>query len=142
MWLACGATSNVAFNFTITAYDAFNNIATDYTGTVHFTSTDSDLGTVLPANYSFLAGDLGTRLTSATLQTVGNQTISATDTVTSSITGTSNTITVAPNSLLGQVAASDADFKHIDGFDVLFGKGSTNSVNKLKNTIPERSITC
>ena len=72
----------------------------------------------------------------AKLQTVGNQTIKATDTVTASITGTSNTIAVAPNALLGQVATTDADFKNTDGFDVLFTKGGSGSNLKLKNTNP------
>ena len=95
-----------------------------------------DVATVLPANYTFTVADAGTHSFSAKLQTVGNQTITATDTVTASITGTSNTIAVAPNALLGQVATTDADFKNTDGFDVLFTKGSSGSNLKLKNTNP------
>jgi uncharacterized repeat protein (TIGR01451 family) len=83
------ATAGSAFNFTVTAQDQFNNTATGYGGTVHFTSTDGSA--TLPAN-STLASGIGTF--SATLRTVGNQTITATDTVTSSITGTSNAIAV------------------------------------------------
>ena len=45
-------------------------------------------------------------------------------------------LTVSPTDLLSDVAAADADFKRIDGFDVLFGKGSTNTLLKLKNTNP------
>ncbi len=81
---------NTAFNFTVTALDLFNNTATGYAGTVHFTSSDGTA--VLPAN-STLSNGAGTL--SATLNTLGNQTITATDTVTSSITGTSGTISVA-----------------------------------------------
>jgi hypothetical protein len=87
------ATSGVAFNFTVTALDAFNNTATGYTGTVHFTTTDGGAGVVLPAN-STLTNGTGTF--SATLKTTGPQTITATDTVTASITGTSNSINVRP----------------------------------------------
>ena len=83
------ATSGTAFNFTVTALDASNNTATTYAGTVHFTSTDGQA--VLPANSGFASG-VGTF--SATLKTAGNQTITATDTVTASITGTSGTINV------------------------------------------------
>ena len=129
-------TSNVAFNFTVTAKDPFNNTATSYVGTIAFSSTDVDVATVLPANYTFTVADAGTHSFSAKLQTVGNQTITATDTVTASITGTSNTIAVAPNALLGQVATTDADFKNTDGFDVLFTKGGSGSNLKLKNTNP------
>jgi hypothetical protein len=83
-------TAGVAFNVTVTAKDQFNNIATGYSGTVHFTSTDAQA--VLPANSTLTAG---TKIfSSPTLKTAGNQTITATDTVTGSITGTSSSITV------------------------------------------------
>jgi hypothetical protein len=84
------ATGNVAFSFTVTALDPFNNTATAYAGTVHFTSSDGAAS--LPAN-STLTNGTGTF--SATLRTGGAQTITATDTVTGTITGTSNTITVS-----------------------------------------------
>ncbi|HLX61114.1 MAG TPA: Ig-like domain-containing protein, partial [Planctomycetota bacterium] len=83
------ANANIAFNFTVTALDQFNNTVSGYAGTVHFTSTDGSAS--LPAN-STLTNGTGTF--SATLKTAGNQTITATDTVTSSITGTSGTISV------------------------------------------------
>ena len=77
------------FNFTVTALDAANDVATGYSGTVHFTSTDAQA--VLPVN-SMLTSGTGTF--SATLNTAGGQKITATDTVVASITGTSNAITV------------------------------------------------
>jgi hypothetical protein len=83
------ATAGAPFNFTVTAQDQFNNTATGYTGTVHFTSTDGQ--GVLPGD-SPLTNGTGTF--SATLKTTGAQTITATDKNNSSITGTSNTITV------------------------------------------------
>jgi hypothetical protein len=88
------ATAAIGFNFSVTALDQFNNTATGYTGTVHFTSTDGAAN--LPGNYTFSGGDAGTHTFSATLNTVGNQTITATDTVNGSIAGTSNTISVSP----------------------------------------------
>src|SRR5206468_3536171 len=63
---------------------------TSYGGTVHFTSSDGAAS--LPANSTLTSG---TGTFSATLDTAGNQTITATDTVTSSITGTSNSIAVS-----------------------------------------------
>lgn len=86
------ATGGTSFPFTITARDVANNVATGYFGTVHFTSTDG--GATLPANYTFVAGDSGVHTFSAALATPGAQTITATDTTTSSITGTSGTINV------------------------------------------------
>ena len=84
------ATAGSSFSFTVTAEDQFDNTATAYAGTVHFTSSDG--AATLPTN-STLTNGVGTF--SATLKTAGNQTITATDTVTSSITGTSNAIAVS-----------------------------------------------
>ena len=81
------ATVGSAFNFTVTAQDQFNNTAISYAGALHFTSTDA--AAVLPPNSTLING-VGTF--AATLQTAGGQTITATDTVNGSITGTSNNI--------------------------------------------------
>ncbi len=87
-------TAGAAHNVTVTAKDAFGNVATGYTGTVHFTSSDAQA--VLPANYTFVAGDNGTHNLSVTLKTAGTQSITATDTVTGTITGTQSGISVNP----------------------------------------------
>jgi hypothetical protein len=81
------ATPGVAFTFTVTARDPFDNTAPGYTGTVHFTSTDA--GATLPANSTLMNG-VGTF--SATLKTLP-ATLTATDTANAAITGTSNPIT-------------------------------------------------
>ena len=83
-------TAGSSFPITVTALDAFGNTATSYAGTVHFTSTDPTA--LLPAN-STLANGVGTE--SVTLETAGNQTITATDTVTSAITGSAS-VSVSP----------------------------------------------
>jgi hypothetical protein len=77
----------------VTAKDAFNNTATGYTGTVHFSS--SDPMAVLPANYTFVGADNGVHNFAAgiTLKTSGSRTVTATDTVTASING-SQTVTI------------------------------------------------
>lgn len=85
-----GVTSGRAFNFTVSALDTGDNVAPTYSGTIHFTSTDSQAS--LPANGSLMNG---TGSFSATLNTVGSQTITATDTGTASITGTSSPIDVS-----------------------------------------------
>ncbi len=89
-------TAGVAGSFTVTAADAFGNTVSGYTGTVFFTSSDPQA--VLPANYTFVAADKGVHTFSATLKTAGAQSITATDTVTASITGVHATITVTPAS--------------------------------------------
>ncbi|MEA2417146.1 MAG: hypothetical protein QOI58_3803 [Thermoanaerobaculia bacterium] len=81
------------FSVTVTALAASNATATGYTGTVHFTS--SSAGT-LPADYTFVAGDNGSHTFSVSLDTPGSQTITATDTVTASITGSASVSVVCP----------------------------------------------
>ena len=70
---------------TVTALDAFNNVATGYTGSAHFTSMDGAAG--LPADYAFTAGDAGVRTFNATLKTAGSQGVTATDSANGSLTG-------------------------------------------------------
>jgi len=84
------ATAGSALNFTVTALDQFNNTATGYTGTAHFSS--SDTAATLPADTALTNG-AGTF--AATLKAAGNQTIAATDTVTATIAGTSGSIAVS-----------------------------------------------
>ena len=60
-------TAGVANNFTVTVRDAYGNLATGYTGTVKFTSTDKQA--VLPANYRFVAADGGVHVFSGTFKT-------------------------------------------------------------------------
>jgi pectate lyase-like protein len=79
----------ISFNFSVTALDASNNTVTSYSGTAHFTSTDPHAQ--LPPDSMLVSG---TKVFSAALTTGGNQAISATDTVTPSIKGTSNSINV------------------------------------------------
>lgn len=83
------ATAGAAFNITINALDASNNLATSFVDTVHFTSSDSQA--VLPPD-QLLSG--GTATVPVTLFTSGNQTITVTDTTASSVTGSSAPISV------------------------------------------------
>jgi hypothetical protein len=86
-------TAGVPFGVTVTAEDPFMQTAVGYTGTVHFGSTDGQA--LLPGDYTFTGGDAGqhTFTGAVTLETAGNQIITATDT--GSISG-SGTVTVTP----------------------------------------------
>ena len=86
------ATAGTPISFTVTALDAFSNTATGYLGTAHFTSTDTQA--VLPANYTFAAGDSGVHTFNATLETAGARFITGTDTTIGTISGTSGSISV------------------------------------------------
>ena len=78
------------FYMNVTALDASNNTSNGYNGTTHITSSDG--AAILPANVTFQNGFGGNF--QITLETPGNQTVTATDTVTSSIKGTSSAIAV------------------------------------------------
>jgi hypothetical protein len=98
------ATPGASFSFSVTALNPSDATDTFYNGTVHFTCTD--LSATLPADTTFASGVSGTL--TATFRTPGNQTITATDTVTSSITGTSGTIAVSAVSTSTSVSPSSA----------------------------------
>jgi hypothetical protein len=85
-------THGVAFSFTVEVLDAYGNLATGYTGTLTFGS--SDAAAALPANYTFTAADGGQHTFSTTLNTVGTQSLTATDTLTSKLSATLAGITV------------------------------------------------
>lgn len=92
---------------TLTAKDPYGNIAAsgpdEYKGTVDLTSTDHQLAG-LAATYTFLAGDHGTHtFGSAVLETAGNQTITVTDSVSSSLSATTAAVTVVPGHVHGFV---------------------------------------
>src|SRR5207253_239299 len=78
-------TAGVASNFTVTAKDPYNNTATGYRGTVHFTTSPAQPAS--PPNYTFTTDDAGQHAFSATLKTAGSRSLTATDTVTNTITG-------------------------------------------------------
>jgi hypothetical protein len=90
------AVSGTPFDVLLTALDAYANVDMNYGGTVTWTSSDPDPGVLLPADFTFQPTDNGmvTFPAGVTLITLGNQTLTATDTV-SGITG-SATIAVGP----------------------------------------------
>ena len=83
------ATAGASFSFTVSALDSFNNLASGYSGSVHFTSTESQAA--LPANGRLTTG-IG--VFAATLKTAGTQSLTAADSVTSTISGISGPIAV------------------------------------------------
>lgn len=88
------ATAGIPFNLTVTAVDAFGNTAIGYTGIVHFSSNDGQA--VLPPNSTLTNGVANF---SVTLKTTANTSITATDTVTTTIAGSSIPISVLSNAV-------------------------------------------
>jgi parallel beta-helix repeat protein len=91
--------SGTPFDITVAAVDPFGQVAVGYTGTVTFSTSDTDPGVVLPADYSFTLNDGGvhtfsnTGLGEITLVTPGEQTLAVADTTDATINGNA-TITV------------------------------------------------
>src|SRR5262249_38967138 len=95
-------TSGIPFNVTVVAFDPFNNTATGYAGTVHFTS--NDVWATLPANSTLSAG-VGTF--TVTLRVAGNHTITAADAVNRGRNRTRSPDVKAAASLSVTVSAAD-----------------------------------
>ena len=129
-------TAGVAQSFTVTAYDAYGNVATGYTDTVYFKSSDSKA--VLPANYPFTAADQGTHTFSATLLTAGTQSLIVTDANSNSVASQENGIAVSPAALAslqltGLVGATTAG--QAQGFTVTAGDAYGNAIPGYTGTV-------
>ena len=83
------ATAGSPISVNVTATDDLGNTATTYAGTVHFTSSDGLAS--LPLNSTLTNGAGGF---SVTLRSNGSQTVTATDSANSAITGTTGAINV------------------------------------------------
>ena len=131
------AVTNASFPVTVTALDAFGNVATNYTGAVNLTSTDSaavaanDLG----GSYTFTTGpgqDNGMHVFNVQLLTEGNQKITVADTTATipAIVGTSAAIatsglmvTALTKTPTGFMAAFNQAINPADL--TIYGKGTT-----------------
>ena len=99
--------TGIANDAMVTAYDASYNVATGYTGTIHFTSTDG--AATLPLNYTFTGGDAGvhTFTGGVTMRTNGSQIITATDVADATINGSKGlTVSVFPSTPAGLTATA------------------------------------
>jgi hypothetical protein len=71
------ATAGTAFAVTVTARDPYNNVATSFTGTVHFTSSDGN--PALPDDYTFTSDDKGIHTFLPILRTGGPQSLTVSE---------------------------------------------------------------
>ncbi len=95
----------VPFTITVIAKDVLGNVASNYTGTVAFTSSDTTA--TLPANYTFTSSDSGSHTFSNafTLRRSGSQTITVSDTTIPSVTGTMTFSVGVSNAVSLQITA-------------------------------------
>lgn len=93
--VAKAAIAGTAFTTEVAVKDTYGNIDTGYTGTIHFSSSDSQA--TLPSNYTFVGGDNGvhTFTNGMTLKTAGTKTLTATDVGNGALTYTENVDVVA-----------------------------------------------
>jgi uncharacterized repeat protein (TIGR01451 family) len=115
----------------------FSNL-TNYRGTVHFTSSDAQA--VLAADYTFTAGDAGTHTFSFTLNTLGAQSITATDTSSAGFTGTA-AINVNHAADLTITKSHVGDFAQTSTGDYTItvsnrGNGPTTGTVSVTDTLP------
>jgi hypothetical protein len=90
------------FALTVVAVDAAGNLASTYTGTIHFSSADLDA--VLPDDYRFAPGDAGVATFLVTLQTPGVQQIQVNDVTTPRFVGSATVTVDAPPPIPGRAA--------------------------------------
>jgi uncharacterized repeat protein (TIGR03803 family) len=109
-------TAGSSFSLTVTAEDAYSNVATGYTGTVHFTSSDGKA--VLPADFTFTSSDAGQHAFSVTLKTAGSQSLTATDTGTGSVAGSAGGIVVNAAAAAQFLLSAPASVTHGVAFSV------------------------
>ncbi len=98
------ATAGTSKSFTVTAEDAYGNVATGYSGTVAFTS--SDTAATLPGKTPFTSGDEGVQTFSVTFETAGTQSLTVTDINNASLTATQSGISVSPAAPTGLAATA------------------------------------
>jgi phospholipase C len=88
-----GVTAGSLFTVNVAAHDDAGNVATDYSGTIHFTSSDG--AAVLPADYAFTGqgGDGGVHsFLGVALRTPDPQWLAAADTAKATITGSAGVV--------------------------------------------------
>ncbi len=95
--LGSSVSLGVGQTFTVTAKDAYGNVATGFTGTLTFTSTDASAG--LPGAYTFAAVDKGVHGFTVTFNTPGTQTLTASSGASLSASATVSVGLAAPTNL-------------------------------------------
>jgi hypothetical protein len=130
------STAGQATSFTVNAVDINNKKVTNYSGTVHFTSSDG--AATLPINTTL---NLGTATLPATLVTAGSRTITATDTISASITGTSGAIDVGaprgyhPLPSPVRILETRASVGAVQ-YNTPWGQGTDRNVHVVSNGVP------
>jgi len=116
--------AGVAHSFTVKALDAYGNLATGYTGTVVFSSSDSKAN--LPSQYTYTTSNGGVQTFTGTLMTAGMQSITTTDMSSSSLNGTESGISVVTPTVTVQ-ASITGPASGVRGQSLSFTLGASES---------------
>jgi hypothetical protein len=147
-------TAGQPFDVTVRTIDTYGNHATDFTGTVQFTSTDPNAGAGKPVDYPFTIADAGSHTFTGgfTLLTAGSQTVSVTGAGLTAVDATLNvdpaaasrlTISAPPSTQAGN--AIDVTVTAFDPYDNL-ATGFTGTIHfahtdPIAGTIPDYQFT-
>jgi streptogramin lyase len=101
-----GIISGVPFTLTVTALDPYGNLAKDYAGTVHFTSSDSHANLPVDTTFGFLNG--GSITFNVTLAAQGSQTVTVTDSGNSGLSATATVQVQSATSTTTNLSAAPA----------------------------------
>lgn len=123
-----GSVAGVAQQVTITARDAYGNVASDYRGTLAFSS--SDTLAALPAAYTFTAADAGAHTFSVTFKSAGGQTFTVQDTATAAVTSFQRDIQITPAAVAGFALRAPSNVTAGVAFSV-----TVSAVDAFGNTI-------
>lgn len=116
--VAPSVTAGTPFSLTITARDHYSNIASGYTGTLHFTSNDTAITVALPSDYTFTATDAGSHTFTVTLTTAGNKAIAINELAGAGLSN-STAVLVNANSLSSIVVGVSSSYVTV-GYPVTF----------------------
>jgi hypothetical protein len=141
--LAPSTTAGQVQTITVTVLDNAGNVLTDYTGTIHFTSSDFQAG--LPADYQFTTADAGVHTFTVTLKTAGWQSVAATDTAAPNLSaGQSASVNAAALSSLlisgfpSSLTAGDDGYFSVSGADA-YGNAVTDYAGTIRFTSSDGS---
>lgn len=110
-------TAGVAGSLEVTLYDAFDNVATGYAGTVHFSSNDTQAQ--LPADYAFTSADQGHHVfNGVVLVSAGLRSVTAVDVADAQLT----------DSLDVEVGSDAADHLELAGLAADVTAGASNTL--------------
>ena len=123
-----------SFDLDLRTEDSNSGATVPYTGTVHFTSSDS--AAVLPADYTFTLADAGFHHFVATLNTSGSQTVTVTDVKLPGFTGTSTLQVNVPNvAVLRIIAPGTATTGTPVNFSIIALDATATPVTNYNGTI-------